>query len=91
MKLIMTFVIFMLFVFNTNSSNNVKIIDSKTKEELVGVRVYNQDSIFFTDWNGNVRIDGTDTKYKISFISYEEIDIDSDTLKDNDTLSINPL
>lgn len=62
-----------LFLSTSVESKNYKVVDLKTKEPLVGVKINNT----YSDFDGNIEVDSIKT---ISYISYKLIKIENDSI-----------
>jgi len=70
-----------------------KIIDSDTKEPLVGVKIYNENgSAVYTDFDGNfeLKTNKSNKEVKVSYISYEDTVLELSD-RNNNTIEINQI
>jgi len=51
------------------------IIDSETKEELTGVKITTENNIFYSDFNGKIKLPQHIKQFKIELISYQDTTI----------------
>lgn len=62
-----------LFLSTSVESKNYKVVDLKTKEPLVGVKI----NKVYSEFNGNIEVDSIKTIY---YISYKLIKIENDSI-----------
>jgi len=81
---VLIFLLFSLNFFPISPSNNLNLIkitvlDSLTRESLCGVKVRFDDKIYYSDFNGQIKIEKSlNNKINFSLISYKE---KTDTIK----------
>lgn len=65
------FILFMLFLPYMEKTNIV-VVDSETKERLIGAKIITESNTYYTDFNGWVQIDvNKNDTIKVEYISYK--------------------
>jgi hypothetical protein len=64
----------MKLIIITSMLFNLLFVDSKTNEPLTGVRVQTESAIYYSDFDGNVKLPENEKILNVNFISYKPID-----------------
>jgi hypothetical protein len=73
MKTLLFVLLSFFFSFNINKKSTIIVIDEKTREELIGVKVMVDTTTYYTDLSGIVVIDqpiNDDCNIKLAYPSY---------------------